>query len=184
MNRGPNSLAPMAKGAQKRKVDPARDREQVAAVAFVRELVSRYASQQEAAKALGLSASLISEALKPNPGRPVGPKLARAAAVLAGVSIDEVYGRLPVRQLYKPDRYPNLEVAVTTARVLLGEQFDEAVERARSIAMHFPTDRSVGEWVDELQSVARSIRRASKTGDAYTGRSLEDDDDTPPAGRD
>jgi hypothetical protein len=179
VNLGSTTVVLMGKGPQKRKPDGGKAAEQRAAVALLRELQKGHGTGLALAKALGVSPSLVSEVLKPGASKPVGPTLARAMATLANVSIDEVWGRTPTRQVFKPERYPNLETAITTAASLLGAHLDEAAQRARSIAMHYPTDRSVGEWVDELQSIARSIRRAAKTGETYGERALEDDDDTP-----
>jgi hypothetical protein len=80
----------------------------------------------------------------------------------------------PVRTIHEDARYPNLEEALQLMRPRI---LDETYERQRSIAMHYPTDLSVGEWVDQIKRLDASVRKGAE------GRPLEEDDDTPPAGR-
>jgi DNA-binding transcriptional regulator YdaS (Cro superfamily) len=174
-----DTVARVARGPQKRRVDPAKEVERAAAHAFLVEVMKEFDDVGlHVARKLGVSPSLISEAFAKR--KPVGPELARALARYRNVLVDEVYGRARPQTIYKPDRYPNLEKAIEREAAAIPEAVRvDTLSRCRSIAMNFPSDRSVGEWIDELHAVARSVRRAMKTGDALTGRPY-DEDDTPP----
>jgi hypothetical protein len=175
------SLSTMPRGPQKRRKGATTPAEQTAARAFLEDVMKDFDGVGlHAAKKLGVSASTISQCRGPEATKPIGAEFAGVLARYRGVGVDEVYGRSKARSVYKPARYPNLERALERE----GPEITEAIRadvfaRARSLAMNYPTDRAVGEWEEELHSLARSIRRAQKTGDAITGRPY-DEDDTPP----
>lgn len=173
---------PMGKGPQRRKNDPVRRAEQAAAYKNFLAALERLASTGlVAAKALDVSPSLVSEVREQT--KPVGPKMARGIANVLKISLDEVWGRpAPARTVYRPERYPNLEKAILRMADADADAAD-AVERLRGVAGHWPSDLSVGAWEEQIEEMRRSIRRARKTGDAIGGRPDDDEDDTPPAGR-
>ncbi len=155
---------------QKRKPDLDREQRREAARRRLVELVQTVGEGKRVAELLGVSPSLVSEAI--SGGRAVGPKLADALAKHLEISLDEVYGGAPLRATFKPERYPNLVEALA-----LIKPDHETDRRMRTIAMSWPTDLTLGEWVDEVKKMAGSVKRAAELGRAY------DDDDTPPEGR-
>lgn len=142
-------------------------------------------SESALSKAAGLSRQHVNTLLarlKSDPEAGFDMKTAQGLQTATGVSLDWLVSGKGHRlvedeaAVYDGARYPNLERAI---ELMQSKLLDDTIERCRGAAMHLGFDRSVGEWVDELGLVNRSLRRQQKTGDADQGRLLEDEDDTP-----
>jgi transcriptional regulator with XRE-family HTH domain len=164
----------------KKRANPQEAIERQHALDYLLDVLKEFPSQKAAAQALGVSPSLITEARSGS--RPMAKTLIEAVARHKGVLPDVVLGRLKDHTVVLPARYPNLEEALTLLTPMLKEpDREEVLARARSIGQSWPTDRSVGEWVDQVKALARDVSRARKFGEAP--RLLDDEDDTPPIGR-
>ncbi len=96
-------------------------------------------------------------------GAPALPTLEKIAE-LRGVDLDTLLGKTPkpspaapTRFIEIDGRYPNLAKAVAMARI--GEVREAAVERVASSLKDSEQDLPVFEWLDEIRSAERKVRR-------------------------
>lgn len=132
-------------------------------------------SQRGLAKAAGLTPShvgLIESGRSQSPEATTVSKLAKALRVPYAWLSDGEGSHEPGD---RPVRYENCEAAIA----FMGSKWsDGAVGELRSFAGLSPTDFAVDLWI----GMGNTIERARATGQKI-GRPLEDEDDTPPAGR-
>jgi len=144
-------------------------------------------TQARAAKLAGVSTAQISN-LKDG-SRGAGIKTIRGVSKVLGMTIAQVEAEAAKLEATRPrpaertveleQRYPNLVEAIALRR---GKVLSVTLERIAGIALHWPNDRSVGEWIDDIDNLDRQLRREVKTGER-ADRELPDEDDAPPLGR-
>jgi hypothetical protein len=121
--------------------------------AAVRELLERYGSQPKLAAALEIKQPSLSNYLL---GRfDAGPHLARKAAELKGMTVDELLGL--TRTVEPPDRYPNRMEAVRVARK--DGLPEAAIQVVLSAVLQSEDDLSIIDWIDAIRDEVRRQRR-------------------------
>jgi transcriptional regulator with XRE-family HTH domain len=148
-------------------------------------------TQKGAAKIAGVSEAQLSNLRKGTRG--AGIETLRGVARLLGKTWDELEAEAAEYAQRRPKpllrvaetvveidaRYPNLVKAI---RVRRPDVLEVTVRRISAIALHWPEDRSVGSWIDEIDQLDRQLRRELRTGEA-SSMPVADEDDVPPLGR-
>jgi transcriptional regulator with XRE-family HTH domain len=144
-------------------------------------------SQNRLGELAGFTKGYVSrlEAEKRGTKNPSADMIDKVADIL-GVDAVELRGGLPppgesapARVIELFDRYPNLQAAIGKCR---DDVLSVTIERIKRIALHYPSDLEIGEWVHELLRLDAQFRREMKTGEAL-GRDIANEDDAPPFGR-
>lgn len=145
----------------KRSPKALREGENEAVRAFVRDIINQRfnGNQSAAAKAWGVTQPSISDLLSKKRG--AGMKLLSAVSRFAGVSIEQLVGRVPVTTIELQDRYPNRAEAAKFARAAGVEE--EAVQVVLSYALKSDDDPSPMWWLDQIRAEASRMKFASLT---------------------
>jgi transcriptional regulator with XRE-family HTH domain len=144
-------------------------------------------TQAEAARIAKVSGAQLSNLRHESRG--AGMKTIKGLSKLFGMSIGQIEEEAakfastrprPALRLVELDaRYPNLKEAIAYRQA---KALPVTLERIQKIALHWPSDKSTGEWIDEIDRLDRDFRTEQKTGVAASVV-VADEDDAPPFGR-
>jgi transcriptional regulator with XRE-family HTH domain len=142
--------------------------------AVVRGLIEKSfeGDQAAAAKAFGVSPSLVSEFLSGKRG--AGMKLLDGIAAYTGRPIDEIVRHRPAEEIRVEydERYPNRARAIEKMRDVVSA---EAIRRISTLALSSPRDPDVAWWVRRTLHEEDTLKLESEFPDAAAERRRRDD---------